>query len=312
VRRRSPLSRLRILSSAIAATAVAATLIGSSASLAADPVAAAAPAGPVENDETHATALFDADSGKGIVVLLGDPTGDDGRLLIAMQGVAPRARHGLLLSPHPCGTPHDRTSPSIKFDGIDGEVVASTFQARRRVVGLLPFIEQDDLRSVRLFRTSGTPREVACAEAIVFADGSVQSNAAAGAPQPSLMAYQLENVLVSSYSFSGRPTAQAGGIVLAEPTPTDSFSLNFEEIRMTFGTHRVVGSQAACGTRNTTATTVFSHAFEASAAGNNGRDVVTPALKDPLSVASIRFYAGESGFRQPRGCSNIIAVLIAL
>jgi hypothetical protein len=306
--RRSPMRFMRTLSTAIASSALVALLAAPGGALATTAPSGTGPAGvAVENDESHAVGVFEGAPVTGIAVLLSNATGQNGRLLIAMQGVSRTAAYGLLVSRQPCGTPHDRTASFIKFDGIDGEVVAPKFATTRSAAGLRPFIQGSNVLSMRLIRTSGQLRQVACADATLYADGAT----AVAAARQSRPDYKVtfEDILVSSQLRGGPGNAR--GIVMAQPLQ-ETFSLNYEEVQLAAGTHRVVGSSAPCGTAHTSPKTLFSYSFGATQAGNFHAQVQTPALGDTLSIASVRFFGGASGFAKPEGCSNIIAILIGL
>lgn len=291
---------VRAATRAALALLVAGSVLGlSSVSAAATPLD---PAGPVPaggSGASHAVALFNGASVKGIAAFVMEKPGEGltGSAIVAMYGVSPTARHALVLSRQPCGTPVVKASGYLKIEKIDGESISSAFRATREVPNLLPFLEQSNVLSVRLRRTTAPSRQIACANATLYADGSVTESAVAGAAS----AYKLQDTIISSYRR---------GIVLARPG-AERVSLDYALLKLSPGKHRIVLSDAPCG-QPIAGTVVASHLyFEDSV--RTARFNRTATLKgDPLTVESIRLFKGGSGFTQPEGCSNIIGVLVAL
>jgi hypothetical protein len=188
-----------------------------------------------------------------------------------------------------------KASGYLKIEGIDGEAKVSAFRAVRDVPSLLPFIEQSNLLSVRLRRTTAPVRQVACADATLYGAGGENARTA-----PALQ-YELKNVIVTSFMR---------GIVLARPGAA-RFSLDFALIRLSPGKHRIVFSDAPCG-QPVAGTVVASHLYFEDSVRTARFGAKATVTGDPLAVESIRLFKGGSGFSRPEGCSNIIGVLVSL
>lgn len=131
----------------------------------------------------------------------------------------------------------------IKFDGVDGEsqdkdhkgwsdilsfqqavrVIKedATSQTRRRQVVL------DDIVVVRELDKSSPKLAQALLTGQVIPRVTIQlTRRGADSTQPVFYAYELKNVIVTSYSI--------GGGAQSDQVPTEEFSLNFEEIKVTY------------------------------------------------------------------------------
>lgn len=132
----------------------------------------------------------------------------------------------------------------IKFDGIDGECLdkdhkkwidlesvgqslsrpggGATGAARAR--GDVIF---EDLQCTKLLDKSSPKISEAVAKGKVFPKVEIQfTTSMADQGRTTYLAYELKNVLVTSYGFNGMGQS--------EQKPMESFSLNFEELKMTY------------------------------------------------------------------------------
>ena len=129
----------------------------------------------------------------------------------------------------------------LKFDGIDGEAQdrdhknwsnltsfsqghfvptdAATGRARGRVVF------EDIVVTKELDKASPKLAE-ACAQGKVFPKVDIHWTRVAADGAQTYYSYELKNVLVTSYSL--------GGSAQSDPVPTETLSLNFEEIKATY------------------------------------------------------------------------------
>ena len=131
----------------------------------------------------------------------------------------------------------------IKFDGVDGEAndkdhkqwtdvlsfswglhkagAGATGQTRRRGVATV-----EDVVCTKEFDKSSPKLAEAVLSGKVFPKVEIHNTATYGESRATYLKYELKNVMVSSYQ-----TAGAGG---GDAVPTDSFSLNFEEVKQTY------------------------------------------------------------------------------
>ena len=267
--------RFALRSVALLATAAITTLLP-----VAGPTAAAEPL-----PARHALAVFRHGPVTGIVALITDASGD-GLAYIGGDGFGSDV-HPTYLSHQRCGVPHDPATGQRSLGRLGTS--AGWVVARRRVAGLLPFIEQDARFSVRVFRiTASGRREVACANAVRFGDAGDRVAAARGQTS-------MGDVVVM---FTSR------GVVLLRPM-ADGVRITASLPGLPAATHRIVGDDAPCGTPMTgTPPMVWT--------GNPGAGllgVTAPTTGDPLSIASVRLFKGASGTGNPQACSGLRAIL---
>lgn len=132
----------------------------------------------------------------------------------------------------------------IKFDGIEGESLDKDHKGWINVLSFSQTIHQpggnatgtarrrgdvilDDLQVSKLLDKSSPKIAEAVCSGKVFPKVEIELTASyTDAGRVTYYRYELKNVLVSSYQVSG--TAQS------EEVPSESFSLNFEEIKVTY------------------------------------------------------------------------------
>lgn len=138
-------------------------------------------------------------------------------------------------------TPAASTSMYIKFDGIDGESQDKDHKRWIDVLSMSHSIQQSDtnlgtsrrrgdvaLEDITLSKEldKSTPL-LARAAATGLLLPAVQFHSVSTKPDGTqvYLQYELKNVMITSYSVSSSS---------GSPLPTESFSLNFEEIKITF------------------------------------------------------------------------------
>lgn len=161
------------------------------------------------------------------------------------RSIVPGVLLGSLIVIAAAGAIHAATPAFIKFDGVDGEATdnehkgwialgsftqpvretgAATGAARRRgdvVLEDIVVVKQVDKSSPKL-------AEAVC-KGKVFPKVELHvSTSDPGSPRPTYHAYELTNVRVTSYSV------HAGGSS-GDPLPSEEISLNFEEVKVTYG-----------------------------------------------------------------------------
>jgi type VI secretion system Hcp family effector len=131
----------------------------------------------------------------------------------------------------------------IKFDGVDGEAndkdhknwtdvqsfswglhkagAGATGQTRRRGVATV-----EDVVLTKEFDKSSPKLAEAVLSGKVFPKVEIHSTATYGEARATYLKYELKNVMVSSYQTSGASSGDA--------LPTESLSLNFEEVKQTY------------------------------------------------------------------------------
>ena len=132
----------------------------------------------------------------------------------------------------------------IKFDGVDGEVKAKHHKNWSRIVSFGQGLHQPEGGSTGATRRRGDVivEDIAVSKELDKASPKiaeavcrgkvfpkVEINLTASYPESGRVtyyAYELKNVLVTSYSING--SGQAGEV------PVEEFSLNFEEIKVTY------------------------------------------------------------------------------
>jgi hypothetical protein len=237
--------------------------------------AAAAPAGEAT---WRRIAVFRGDV-KGIVEII-ELGGRDGRVRITMASI-PRGVTRVVGATVPCGTPV--TSETRAFS-LDFEKLT---WVRRVVEDLLPSEGVADLVSIRLVKPGSPPTQAACRPARLYQDVPTST---ASSP-----AIELENTLVTSYSFAGRTR---GHLVLG-PLSGEPGTLPLRGViqRNESNLLRLVGSAEPCGTPHDTGDTVFDAPIPVGGFIHDGD--WSEAESDV--IASLRLYQG-SGFAKPAGC----------
>jgi type VI secretion system secreted protein Hcp len=141
----------------------------------------------------------------------------------------------------------------IKFDGVDGETndkdhkqwsdllslswglhkagAGATGQTRRRGVATV-----EDVTCMKEFDKSSPKLAESILNGKVFPKVEIHDTTTYGdAGRQTFLKYELKNVMVSSYQ-----TSAAGG---GDAVPTDSFSLNFEEVKQTYIEYDAAGKK---------------------------------------------------------------------
>ena len=140
----------------------------------------------------------------------------------------------------------------IKFDGIEGEAndkdhkswtdvlsfswgmhkagAGATGQTRRRGVATV-----EDVSLMKEFDKSSPKLAEAVLSGKIFPKVEIHNTATYGDARATYLKYELKNVMVSSYQTSGATSGDA--------VPTDSFSLNFEEVKQTYVQYDAKGSK---------------------------------------------------------------------
>jgi type VI secretion system secreted protein Hcp len=140
----------------------------------------------------------------------------------------------------------------IKFDGIEGECKdkdhqkwsdllsfswgihkaggGATGQTRRRGVATV-----EDVTCTKEMEKSSPKIAEAVASGKVFPKVEIHSTATYGEGRATYLKYELKNVAVTSYMTGG-----AGG---GDAVPTESLSLNFEEVKQTYVEYDAKGSK---------------------------------------------------------------------
>lgn len=134
----------------------------------------------------------------------------------------------------------------IKFDGVDGEAtddrhrgwseLASFAQAMHRVQpaaggGRLGTVVFEDLACVKPVDKSSPKLAEAVAKGKAFPKVEIHLTAQFGDERAVYYAYELRNVLVTSYQVGGS----------ADAVPIEELALNFEEIKVTYTEYDAVG-----------------------------------------------------------------------
>jgi type VI secretion system secreted protein Hcp len=132
----------------------------------------------------------------------------------------------------------------IKFDGVDGECQDKDHKNWSQLLSMSQGIHKpgggatgatrrrgdtilDDIQCVKELDKSSPKLSEAVCNGKVFPKVEIHFTASyTDAGRVTYLAYELKNVSVSSYQLSG-----AGQ---SDTVPTDSFSLNFEEIKVTY------------------------------------------------------------------------------
>ena len=132
----------------------------------------------------------------------------------------------------------------IKFDGIDGESMDSKHQKWSDLESVSQVLHRptggatgaarargdvifDDLQCAKLLDKSSPKIAEAVAKGKVFPKVEIHmTTGMADEGRTTYLAYELKNVLVSSYAASGHGQS--------ESKPMENFSLNFEEIKVTY------------------------------------------------------------------------------
>ena len=132
----------------------------------------------------------------------------------------------------------------IKFDGIDGESVDKDHKAWINIMSFSQGIHQpgggstgtarrrgdvilDDISVSKLLDKSSPKIAEAVCNGKVFPKVEIELTASyTDAGRVTYYRYELKNVLVTSYSV--------GGAAQSEEAPSEDFSLNFEELKVTY------------------------------------------------------------------------------
>lgn len=137
-------------------------------------------------------------------------------------------------------TPAASTSMYIKFDGIDGESQDKDHKGWIDVLSMSHSIQQSDIDLGTIRRRSHVKEEIMLSKELDKSTSLLARAAATGLLLPAVqfhsistkpdgtqvyLQYELKNVMITSYSVSSNS---------GSPLPTESFSLNFEEIKITF------------------------------------------------------------------------------
>ncbi len=140
----------------------------------------------------------------------------------------------------------------IKFDGVDGECKdkdhkawsdlqamswslhkaggGATGQTRRRGVATV-----NDIVATKEFDKSSPKLAESILSGKVFPKVEIHDTTTYGEGRATFLKYELKNVMVSSYQIGA-----AGG---GDAVPTESFSLNFEEIKNTYVEYDAAGKK---------------------------------------------------------------------
>lgn len=236
----------------------------------------------------HAVAIIRDPEVKGIVALVTDPSGD-GTAYIGGDGFGSDVHPTTIVSHQRCGVAHDPSTGRLGiFSPRDPQSGLPTV-VKKRIAGLLPFIEQDARFSVRVFR--GDPRrQVACADFVRYGDAGDRPSVAA-APA----AYELKDVYISSFK---------SGLVLHQ-VRADGIRITASLPAFPTDTGRIVGDDAPCGTPMT-GTPPFG--IYSNNMGGGLLGILATPSGDPFTTASVRLFKG-TGSSRPAGCSSFVAVL---
>jgi type VI secretion system secreted protein Hcp len=140
----------------------------------------------------------------------------------------------------------------IKFDGVDGEANDKDHKAWSDLLSMSWGLHKAGGGETGQSRRRGvaTVQDVTCmkegdkaspklAESVlsgkVFPKVEIHNTATYGEARATYLKYELKNVMVSSYA-----TSSAGG---GDAKPTESLSLNFEEIKQTYVEYDAKGSK---------------------------------------------------------------------
>jgi hypothetical protein len=222
---------------------------------------------------------------KGVVVLREGSGGAMG-ISVALVGTPPGTVR-LVGSPDACSTPLPSAirSFSLPFEPLRW--------VRTTVAGMM---EEEGIwyyRSIRLVKPGSPNRQLACR--------NVRYLRLATAPT---VAYQLENVLITSYAVAGG----VRGMIVTGPGFTDPVPLVAVIQRRAPGaTYRLVGSTAPCGTSHQANETVFDRTFPSSGVITRG----ITADDDWEDLTSFRVFRG-SGFSQQARCIQNIQEFVEI
>lgn len=289
-------SRRALVAGGLAAL-VALPVLGGSAGA----VAPRTPAGPFQTIPWTIATLGTGPI-KGIVTI---ESGAPGRVRYAFHGLPTTGQVRAVASSKPCSQPHvgsarilgwsfGASNPTSTAAIGPGGTAAGQFMVE------ISGVNAGYIRSLRIFRGSGSSAQRACAKATRWAT------------EPSAAVVTLENTLVSNFLSKPGPR----GLVTIGVVDTDTIRVRAELLHKDRGTFRLVGSTAPCSQAHTGSARVFSIAYNLGDTGTHevGHLVdATRTLAKPIdALRSVRIQAKNEVAMETIECRGIIAILIGL